>query len=332
MPHQHLHVCRLVHNTHHQRLMFRHDVMGTAVGFRRRNGKNTGQPVVTIFVSRKLPSDMVRGASRLPGRLTYGSLEVETDVVEQEAPSVPLAHDAGIAVPTPTLPDLAIERRPIVGGASIAHWHFPVGTVTAGVVDLIGGRRCVLSCNHVLARLNGGHFGDPVLQPAPDDGGWYPREAAAALLRYVPVHFDGTPNHVDAAIAACWPGDISNVVEGVGEVHESVSPDTLLPGDKVMKVGRSTGLTYGTVVYVDAAVKPNYGPLGFSDRSVQFVNQIVADIPANVGDSGSILVDSRGRAVGMLFGGLPHRSWFNPFTEIERRLGVSLLPRQHVWV
>jgi hypothetical protein len=199
-----------------------------------------------------------------------------------------------------------------------------------GVRDLVTGWDCLLSCNHVLARMNQGHFGDAALQPASVDGGLHPEQAVGALLRYVPVMLDGTANQVDAAIAACWPGEASNHVHQLGGVHESASSLTLAPGDKVRKVGRSSGLTHGTILYLDATVKANYGPLGFENQPVLFTEQIVVDIPAAYGDSGSLLVDDDNRAIGMLFGGKAH-SWFNPFKAIEWQLGVTLLPRAHVW-
>jgi hypothetical protein len=219
----------------------------------------------------------------------------------------------------------------VAGGYSISHSEFPVGTVAVGVLDRIEGRHCVLSCNHVLARMNHGHIGDAVLQPSLADGGCYPMAAVGALLRYVHVTFDGSPNLVDAAIAACWPGEVSNEVYGLGPVYESACPWTVSPGDTVTKVGRSTGVTTGTVIATDMTVNPNYARLGFEDQQALFVNQIVVDIPAAYGDSGSLLVDSRNRAIGMLFGGIKY-SWFNPFTAIEQQLQISLLPPWHVWV
>jgi hypothetical protein len=204
--------------------------------------------------------------------------------------------------------------------------------VAVGVQDVITGCLCVLSCNHVLARMNAGWFGDAVLQPASDDGGWFPGRAVGALLRYAPVRFDGGSNQIDAAIAACWPHQVSGDVYGLGAIHESADPGTLSPGDVVRKVGRSTGLTHGRVLFTDVKVKADYRPLGLRAGAAWFTDQIVVDLPAAYGDSGSLLVDGRDRAVGMLFGGTAHHTWFNPFRCIEQQLHVRLLPRRHAWL
>jgi len=324
--------CRAVHGVHRDRLIDRHDVVATGVGFRTRNGQVTDQHVIKVFVARKLPPELLHPAAALPSVLSYGGAQVEIDVEELEAPSVPPQHNA-IAVPAPAVPHLATERRPVAGGFSLSHYDFPVGTMTVGVLDLIDGWPCMLSCNHVLARLNHGYFGDAALQPALADGGCYPVEAVGALLRYVHVAMDGkTPNLVDAAIAACLPGEVTNHVHGLGPIVESAGPWTISPGDIVTKVGRTTGLTQGTVYAVDATVNPNYAKLGFEDQTVLFVDQIMVDIRCGMGDSGSLLVDSRNRAIGMLFGGTKDHTWFNPFTAVEQLLSISLLPSAHVWI
>jgi len=331
MANRHLIAARVVQHAHRHALLYRDDVVGTAVGFRRRDKRLTDQPVLTIFVLRKRPRDQLHESQLLPRTLEAAGHRTETDVQELEAPSVPAPH-THIRTPRPADAALVAPRRPIAGGASLAHWDFPIGTAAIGVQDMLSGWPCILSCNHVLARMNQGRIGDAALQPAPDDGGWYPGEAQGALLRFVPVRFDGTPNQVDAAIAACWPGQVSNRVHGIGAIREAAPPWELQPGDTVRKVGRSTGLTEGRVVFVDAAVKANYGPLGFDDGQASFTDQVVVDIPAAYGDSGSLLLDARNRAAGMLFGGTAHHTWFNPFAFIEHQLQVRLLPPAYAWV
>jgi hypothetical protein len=331
MSAQRLMDCRSVHWAHRDRLIDRRDVVATGVGLRTRNGQPTGQHVIKVFVPRKLPAGLLHPAAKLPSVLSDGAAQAEIDVEELEAPSVPPMHNA-ITVPSPADPHLATERRPVAGGFSLSHYDFPVGTMTVGVLDQIEGWPCMLSCNHVLARLNHGYRGDAVVQPALADGGCYPMEALGALLRYVHVNMDGTPNVVDAAIAACLPGEVTNHVHGLGPIVESAGPWTISPGDIVTKVGRTTGLTQGTVFAVDATVNPNYAPLGFKNETVLFVDQIMVDIRCGMGDSGSLLVDSRNRAIGMLFGGTKNHTWFNPFTYVARLLRIGLLPPSHVWI
>jgi len=78
--------------------------------------------------------------------------------------------------------------RPVPGGVSCSHYRLTgAGTVTCWVRDRASGRRLLLSCNHVIALdLPGysvGRVGDAVLQPGVLDGGRYPRDVVARLLR-----------------------------------------------------------------------------------------------------------------------------------------------------
>jgi hypothetical protein len=321
---------RQVHWMHRAQLIARSDVVAVGVGFRSRDGKATQDPVIKVMVAEKKPLSLLRPSERLPTTLRLGSLVAEVDVDEIAPPRVP-PKSRPLVTPRPADPHLATERRPLAGGFSISHVDFPIGTLAVGVEDLLGGWRCVLSCNHVLGRLGHGHVGDAVVQPGIDDGGVYPVDAVGGLLRYVPLHFNGFPNWADAAIAACAPEDVTSHVHGIGPVHESACASSVSPGDAVTKVGRSSGLTRGTVVMTDTSVNPNYKALGFSDPSVLFMDQIVVDIHAEYGDSGSLLLDRDNRAIGMLFGGVKY-SWFNPFRAIEWLLAVRLLPPPNVWV
>jgi hypothetical protein len=325
-----LYAARMAHWAYSAALIARADVIGVAVGFRRRDGELTDQHVLKVYVQRKLPLDQLRPEDRLPAALTIDGAEVELDVEEIETPTVP-PRARQLTIPRPAVPHLATQRRPLAGGYSIAHFNFPVGTVALGVLDLLHGYRCALSCNHVLARMNAGIAGDAALQPAQVDGGVFPDQAVGGLLRFVPVLFDGRANRVDAAIAACRAGDVANHVHGIGPVTGIAETGEIAPGDRVTKVGRSSGLTQGSVLVTNMTVKPDYVSLGYADQTALFVDQIVVDIPAAVGDSGSLLLDDRQRAVGMLFGGL-HHSWFNPFSAIRDELGIGLLPPTHVWV
>ncbi len=329
MTPQELYSTRLVHRMHRDYLIARSDVVAVGVGFRTRGGKTTEDLAIRVMVAEKKPIELLRPSERLPSTLRFGSLVAEVDVDQIAPPQVP-PKSRPLVTPRPADPHLVTERRPVAGGFSISHYDFPIGTVAVGVQDLWTGARCVLSCNHVLGRLGHGHVGDATVQPAIDDGGINPVDAVGALLRWVPLYLRGAPNWADAAIAACAPDDVTAHVHGIGPIHESACASTVSPGDVVTKVGRSSGLTKGKVVMTDTSVNPNYKALGF-DESVLFMDQIVVDIHAEYGDSGSLLLDKDNRAIGLLFGGVKY-SWFNPFRAIEYLLAVRLLPPPNVWV
>src|SRR5207244_9603265 len=76
--------------------------------------------------------------------------------------------------------------RPAPGGVSGGHFRITGGPL--GGVVRVGGRRVVLSNNHVLANSGAARIGDPILQPGPADSGTR-EDAIATLERFVEIHF-----------------------------------------------------------------------------------------------------------------------------------------------
>ena len=69
-------------------------------------------------------------------------------------------------------------------------------------------------------------------------------------------------------------------------------------GDTVQKSGRTTGVTVDEVLGVDAAANVSY------DGGVaKFVDQIICGPMSAGGDSGSVVYDGAGNAIGLLFAG-----------------------------
>lgn len=307
-------------------LLNRPGVTGVGFGLRRRNGKLTDEVVVKVFVAHKRrPDDMPSGAM-LPKMLggPHGALAA-VDVEEMTSPDIPPQHvpdsDTSSAEAR-----LRVARRPAVGGVSASHHLFPVGTVAIGMHDRRSGAPCVLSCSHVLSQLGNACPGDTVLQPSPIDGGAGPLATFGSVLRWTPLQFGGTArNLADAAIAACAPGQALSWVDGIGTIKGVAPMASIEPGERVRKVGRTTGLTTGVISSI-GAVRANYRGLGFGETPALFVNQILAEITCGYGDSGSLLVDSDNRAAGLLFGGSRDgKTWFNPFDVVCSALDISLL-------
>ena len=314
------------HLQHGQGLIARPDVTGTGVGLRRRAGALTEERVLKVYVAHKRPLGELHSGAALPSMLATASGEAAVDVEEMPVPRIPPMHaHPPSAASALAVARLQVPRRPAVGGASLAHHRFPVGTVALGVLDLLSGAPCLLSCNHVLAQLDQALFGDLVLQPAFADGGELPGSAVGRVLRWTDVRFGGPANLADAAIAICAPGMAVSYVDGIGPIA-TISPGVAL-GEMMRKVGRSSGLTQGRVIVTNGTFKANYAMLGFGNTPALFVDQIVVDLPCGYGDSGSLLVDSQNRAAGLLFAAADlHHTWFNPFHAVAAALGIGLLP------
>ncbi|MFW5748177.1 MAG: hypothetical protein ACOCYT_01045 [Chloroflexota bacterium] len=150
------------------------NVIGVATGYKESQGQRTDEPAVVVLVQQKRPNAALSASDRVPNEIDG----VRTDVVEvgyvqaQEA-SNPRARFR------PTIP----------GGVSIGHFQVTAGTLGIMVRDRTTGERFLLSNNHVLANSNQALKGDPILQPAPIDGGQNPGDVVARLERYIPLKY-----------------------------------------------------------------------------------------------------------------------------------------------
>jgi hypothetical protein len=313
-------------------LLQRSDVIAVGTGYRTVKGTNTGEICLKAYVVKKMPVDYLLPGQLLPKTLPLQGKELITVDVEEIGPvtSPPLRRAPGI---TSILPyfgmsnlDLRVRSRPALGGSSVAHYLFPIGTLTIGVRDgHYPGIQYVLSCNHVLSRLNGAFLGDPILQPAAVDGGIYPRDVIASLSRFVPLDFSGTAsNLVDAAIAYSPCAVVLPDVNWLGRPLAVRSRKSVHPGDAVLKVGRTTGLTKGIVAAINTTVKVDYSLLGFENMVAIFKEQVLTTAMCAYGDSGSLLVDEKGNAVGLLFGGSLFYTIFNYIDNVQEALDIII--------
>jgi hypothetical protein len=248
---------------------------------------------------------------------------VPTDVV-QVGRIVPLTFTARV--------------RPATPGYSIGHHNITAGTFGCLVRD---SRRCccqleqdcggrpnkhecpgdylILSNNHVLADTNQAKLGDLILQPGPFDGGVFPADGMATLERFEPIVFGFSGyNLVDAAVAQ--PTFNRNVTPSILGLVMPRGIDQAFVGSDVIKVGRTTQVTSGLVLAVDATVLVGYG-IGVAE----FRQQIITTNMAAGGDSGSLLMDANLNGVGLLFAGSPEITIHNHIGDVESALGVRPL-------
>src|SRR2546422_1198252 len=149
-------------------------VIGVGIGRKVVAGEETEDPAVIVFVERKLPEPQLRKKDIVPKTLD----EVKTDVIETGR----LKAQAAMAGGRPRTD----RWRPAPGGVSVGHVRITAGTL--GAVVRAGGRRVVLSNNHVLAASNNARIGDLILQPGPADSGTR-EDAIATLERFVEIRF-----------------------------------------------------------------------------------------------------------------------------------------------
>lgn len=227
--------------------------------------------------------------------------------------------------PLSGLEDRTKRVRPAPGGTSIGHPRVTAGTFSCTVIDRKTGEILGLSNNHVIALNWGekreGRKNDPIIQPAVADGGDpdNPDDIIGNLERWVTVEPAPYENLVDAAVFKPLPGAVANHVHEVGNIYESIDPR---PGMKVIKSGRTTGITYGTIIDTNATIKVT----GWGEAI--FVDQIIVKQPfAEPGDSGSWVGDAETyRTVGIVFAGSDKVAAINKATHIEKLLDIYIVP------
>jgi hypothetical protein len=337
MEYGRLEVAKRAQALHEKELINRSDLVAVAVGERTVGGENTGEPCVKTFVVRKLLRDELPPDRLLPTTLRLeDKTEVRVDVEEMEPPTSPPPRSESalqaavqqVAVPYigMSIQELRQRRRPALGGDSVGHYLFPIGTIATAVRDReYSGVHYVLSCNHVIARLNGALLGDAVLQPAVYDSGFYPQDLIARVSRFVTLRFDpGSSNRVDAAIAYAQLGQVLPQVAWLGEIQGVRRIDGVRVREVVRKVGRTSGLTEGRVVGINASVKINYASLGYGNRVALFRQQLLTRNMCSYGDSGSLLVDADNNAVGLLFAGSSTHTIYNYIENVVDELGIKM--------
>lgn len=332
------------------------NVVGAGIGLKRRRGE-TLSPGVTVLVKRKLPIAALASAEIIPPQ--YDGLRTDVlEVGEIWAPR-PFAAREAMDVILPLTDDPRRRHRPIRCGASVAHKKVTAGTIGA-IVKIAGSDEPhIFSNNHVLANSNDAFRGDLIYQPGPADGGG-PDDAVATLWDFAKINFGGEPptckiargvvrtgnlaaravgsshrlgsvkinadavNTVDAAVARLMVEETYafNYL-GMNKVWPSeINPAPAL-GLELMKSGRTTGVTHDRLMVKDAAIDVNYG----QNRIGRFEGQYIAGPMSAGGDSGSLVFDSNGLVVGLLFAGSDQVTIINPAYLIMRLFGgMSFIP------
>ena len=293
-----------IKNLEEENILMLPNVVGVGVGKKQVKGKQKDDLCISVYVKEKISPDALPSGAAVPTAFDG----VKTDVIEVGEIEAQ-AYTARI--------------RPAKPGYSMGHFKITAGTFGCLVRDVCPPcRTYILSNNHVLANSNAASVGDPILQPGRVDGGTYPQDFIARLERFVPIRFNDPDryNLVDAALAQ--PRDQRDVVSSIVAIGTPRGIVEAKPGMKVIKSGRTTQTTTGTVIGVDATIAVGYGASGVA----YFRNQILTTDMSQGGDSGSLLLNrDDAKATGLLFAGSSQVTVHNNITNVLMGLGVELI-------
>lgn len=315
------------------------NVIGVGRGYKHIGGRNMGRPVLTVLVSKKVPKTELPTEAVVPKSIELAL----TDVIE-----------VGEIISLSRVD----KSRPARPGLSIGHYKISAGTFGALVYDSVTGEPLILSNNHVLANSTNGKdgratVGDPILQPGRYDGG-KEQDVVARLLRFEPVHAEmGIP---DCKVAAAFENTLNGIIRRLNKsyclrvyntastenkvdaaVARPLSPDMVTDeiidlgvpkgmaevdvGEWVSKSGRTSGTNHGEVKVVQATIKVSMGNSG----DAVFTEQCVTSHMAQPGDSGSVVLNTKGQAVGLLSAGSDTVSIFATVKNVCEALNITFI-------
>ncbi|KAK1257578.1 hypothetical protein QJS04_geneDACA014386 [Acorus gramineus] len=309
----------------HSKILRRYS-LGTAIGFRIRKGILTDIPAILVFVARKVHRQWLSHIQCLPSALEGpGGVWCDVDVVEFSYYGAP--------APTPkeqlysNLVDGLRGSDTCIGSGSQVASLETYGTLGAIVKSRTGGKQVgFLTNRHVAVDLD--YPNQKMFHPLPPNLG--PGVYLGAVERATSFITDdlwygifaGTnPETFVRADGAFVPfaddfnkSNATTLVKGVGEIGDVKvidlqSPISSIIGSQVVKVGRSSGLTTGTVMAYALEYNDEKGICFFTDFLVVGENQQTFDLE---GDSGSLIIltaqgGDKPHPIGIIWGGTANR-------------------------
>lgn len=218
---------------------------------------------------------------------------------------------------------LRARVRPLKPGLSVSGANGTAGTLGAFVRDAQG-RLYLLSAASILGSADCTQVSPDtqVIQPGQHDGGLVPDDVVGHFARCLPLA-DGASVANFAGLARLADGvTFETIIPGIGPIRGIRTPT---PGMSVRKLGRTTGLTTGEIQKVGQSV-PIAVPQPDADKvSMPFVNAVVTSPMSDAGDSGALVVDEEGYAIGIVVAGSKTTSLLAPIQDVLDNLGVQLV-------
>ena len=185
----------------------------------------------------------------------------------------------------------------------------------------------ILSAFHILSNKGLEKKGDAILQPSPVDGGKYPDDIVATLENWIPLDFTGNYLNIgDAAIARITtPSDFMFQVLSDYPVQFPKAIRNPEIGMKIQKRGRTSGYTESVIKDVNFRSSLSYPSSEDGISIAGFRDQVLCERFTDAGDSGSLILDCEGYAVGLHFAGSSSSSIFSPISPILDFLNVKLV-------
>jgi len=257
------------------------NISSIGIGYKIQRGKRTDELSLQFTVNEKVELDVLENiASKpIPDTLEVGGITIPTDVLERR---YQLSYEI--------IEDISDNNRktrvdPVFPGLSISHVSGTAGTAGCIVYDKENQTPYMLSNWHVLQGDNGTLY-DNIVQPGPHDNNRVGLNRLGTLVRSHLGHAG------DAAICTIENRGFTEEIYQLNTKVRRLSEPGLL--DKVIKSGRTTGVTFGVVERIHVISRIYYGTnTGMQEIGCFEIGLDNNNIPANGeismgGDSGSV--------------------------------------------
>ena len=257
------------------------NITSVGIGYKKKNGKPTKEIAIHFTVEQKTkPEQRERlNTTLIPKSINIGGVEVPTDVIQRK-----FAVEYRLVAETQAS-DRKRRIDPIFPGVSVANVRESAGTIGCIVYDRTNGTPYILSNWHVLHGPEG-VIGDEIVQPGPHDDNRMHLNHLGKLVRSHLGHAG------DCAVATIEDREFRPSIMELKVVMEKLGDPEL--GDKVVKSGRTTGVTHGIVSRIHVITKIDYGGSTGEQEVGGFEIELDPDMPPDNGevsmggDSGSV--------------------------------------------
>jgi len=309
--------------------MKKSNVTGVAAGYKMKDGKRTKDLAVVVFVKSKVEASTLASAELIPKTIDG----VPTDVIVTGEIKAQALSPQGRFRPAPG--GVSVGHYSITAG-TLGKWvkyddvyhilsnnHVLANSNNASIGDNIiqpgkyddginpddkiaelsnfipidfSGTNLV---DAALAKVVGGGETEPLEEPTDP-----PSDCFIAKLFTSSANFVAKLFNRETRLQAVKPMKIQAIEDYVSDtMYLMGNPTGIIEGEvgmDIKKMGRTTGLTRGEILYTDATIDVSYG----ADGVATFVDQLVSGAMSAGGDSGSVIVTDDGmNIVGLLFAG-----------------------------
>ena len=271
----------------------------TSIGIGRKNNNPKGPLVVQFAVAQKVRPEALESVTTkaIPAEVDFEGTKIPTDVVQRSFKPGYVVVQVEALIKDPR----KLRRDVLVPGISVGNRRNEDAGTLGGIVFDTRARQPVLLSNWHVLHTPVGQLGDEVVQPGGFDDNRTERNVIGKLLRsHLGPAGDCAIASIETRRAEPEILDLKTTIGRIGKAQL---------GDRVIKSGRTTGVTFGVVTRVETITKMRYSAdvvesIGGFEIGVDKGHKPPDGEISKGGDSGSawMAVDGKGKVTDVMLG------------------------------